>query len=116
MLVLVAWLFYETQSANKRVMMLSNVVQSSNRRELCIYAIISTLFGLSYVGRFVINMYVFAEENSLSLFVMEMLFLGVYLLEGSSMGAVMMIHYINFKKDCQLTDSKIDTTQTSILH
>ena len=100
MLLLVAWLFYETQSANNRVMMLSNVVQSSNRRELCVYAIISTLFGLSYVGRYVINVYIFGTNAIvLPIFGMEMLFLGVYLLEGSSMGAVMMIHYINFKKD-----------------
>ena len=75
------------------------MVQNNINKERCVYAIVSTFFGLSYVGRYVINIYFYGENCRLSVFGEEMLFMMVYILEGASMGVVMMLHYLNFKKD-----------------
>ena len=55
MLLLVVWLFVETQRAVKREMRQFGKVQYNLRKERCIYAVISFFFALSYIGRFYVN-------------------------------------------------------------
>ena len=55
MLILVFWLFLETQRAVKRERKLYGKVQHTLRAERCTYAIVSFFFALSYIGRYTIN-------------------------------------------------------------
>ena len=55
MLLLVVWLFVETQRAVNRERRARGKVMHTMRRERCTYAIISIFFALSYIGRFILN-------------------------------------------------------------
>ena len=59
MTLLVIWLFVETQRAvnRERKARLDGQVTHTLRRERCTYAIISIFFGLSYIGRYMVNDY-----------------------------------------------------------
>ena len=100
MLLLVIWLFIETREAVKREKFArqDGLVKHTLRRERCIYAIIIALFGLSYMGRYIFNVYlecVFEWKNFFNNIFSLML---VYLFEGMSMGVLMLFHLINFKQ------------------
>ena len=113
MLLLVAWLFYETQSAVSREMRLCGRVQNNYRKEMRVYAIVSIFFGLSYVVRYAVNVYVYAEASGYYLPVM--LFMMAYILEGLSMGVVMILHFVNFKKEEKLVFKVLDETKDSLV-
>ena len=59
MILLVAWLFVETQRAVNRERQARQDGKVSNAfwRERCTYAFISLIFALSYIGRFILNFY-----------------------------------------------------------
>ena len=101
MILLVVWLFIETQRAVNRERRASDVggVTPSLRRERCTYAIISIFFGLSYIGRYILNSYGSNfDEPVLSPFALEMTGVIVWLFEGLSMGCLMLFHYVNFQE------------------
>ena len=100
MVLLVVWLFVETQRAVNREMQLNGRVMHTLRRERCTYALISTFFGLSYVGRFALNEYNTYTCGGYSwiyysVFMAEIL---VWFFEAASMGLLMMFHSINFNQ------------------
>ena len=107
MVLLVVWLFVETKRAvdRERRSRQDGKVTHTLVRERCTYAIISTLFGLSYIGRFVLNTYIDCEVNE-SPFVLQMTVVSVFLLEGSSMGVLMLFHCINFKHGSLLASKR----------
>ena len=59
MVLLVLWLFIETRGAVNRETSArqDGKVTHTLRRERCTYAIITTFFGLSYIGRYYVNEY-----------------------------------------------------------
>ena len=98
MILLVIWLFVETQRAinRERRMRLDGKVAHSLTRERCTYAIVSTLFGLSYVGRFIDNDFMQCGTWLGSFYTYEIVNDLVYLFEGLSMGVMMLFHWKNF--------------------
>ena len=98
MLLLVVWLYVETQRAVNREMRQAGKVQYNLRKERCTYAIISFFFAISYIGRFVYNVFVDCggAGQKLPLYAIEMLFVLVCLFEGVSMGVLMLFHWANF--------------------
>ena len=107
MLLLVTWLFIETQRAVRREIKLFGKVRHTLRRERCTYAVITTFFALSYVGRFLLNVFEDScrREASGSIYVQLMTQIIVYLLEGVSLGVLMLFHLINFKHGSLMTKS-----------
>ena len=55
MISLVIWLLYETKLAVKREMLITGRVQHPLRKERRIYALITTVFAISYIGRFIFD-------------------------------------------------------------
>ena len=55
MVLLVTWLFIETQRAVNRETKEYGNVMHKLKRERCTYALISTIFGVSYLGRFYLD-------------------------------------------------------------
>lgn len=55
MISLVIWLLYETKLAVRREMQTLGRVQHPLRRERRIYALITSIFAISYIGRFVFD-------------------------------------------------------------
>ena len=98
MLMLVFWLFYETQRAVNREKQASGKVTDTLWRERCAYAIISVIFALSYIGRYFLNVYDTFGDGIGSSFAQEITYIIVYMFEGASMGVLMMFHLVNFKK------------------
>ena len=104
MISLVIWLFVETQRyiiRERQARQDGRVVTHSLRRELCSYAIITVFFALSYIDRFFYNIFLVDGHTvsiSFSLFTYEMVEGLVWLLEGLSMGVLMLFHYVNFKE------------------
>ena len=98
MIFLVIWLFVETKRAVNREMQQNGIVRHSLRRERCTYAIISTFFVLYYSGRFFVNDLDTCENFEFvdSFYAREMILFVFYLLEGLSIGVLMMFHYENF--------------------
>ena len=78
------------------------------RSERCTYGVISIFFGLSYLGRFYVDLFDFC--NGSTSFTVEMSFLVVWLLEGASLGILMAFHFVNFKSGTLLSDSSCDPT------
>ena len=68
------------------------------RRERCTYAIISIFFGLSYIGRYVMNVCDFCGDGLGSEFDQLMIQIIVYFFEGASMGVLMLFHCKNFSE------------------
>ena len=100
MILLVVWLFVETQRAvsRERRVRPDGKVTHSLRRERQTYALITILFALSYIGRFVLNEYDSCGKKIGSHFAAEMTYASVYLFEGASMGVLMLYHCLNFKQ------------------
>ena len=61
MILLVAWLFIETYRvvAREKRAMQEGFVSQNLHKERCTYAIISTFFALSYIGRFIYNRFAY---------------------------------------------------------
>ena len=98
MVILVIWLFIETQRAVDRERRTNGKASHNNlRKERCIYALITIFFGLSYVGRFVLNEFNSSGRKIGSQFTYQLTYIIVYLLEGVSMGVLMLFHSKNFK-------------------
>ena len=97
MVSLVIWLFIETRRAVAREILArqDGHVTHTLRKERCIYAIITTFFGLSYLGRYVMNEYIFGVGDSFADYVATTV---VYLFEGMSMAVLMLFHFMNFRK------------------
>ena len=57
MTFLVIWLFVETKRAVDREMKQNGSVKHNLKKERCTYAVISIFFGLSYITRYVKNVY-----------------------------------------------------------
>ena len=68
-------------------------MQHRLRKERCSYAIISFFFALSYALRFFFNVFVACNWTT---FLIDILNTSVYLIEGSSMGILMIFHMKNF--------------------
>ena len=101
MTLLVIWLFVETQKAvnRERQARLDGKVTHTLRRERCTYAIISIFFALSYIGRFILNVYDSCAGQGIgSKFVQDITYVTVYLVEGASMGVLMLFHCKNFSQ------------------
>ena len=97
MILLVIWLFVETQRAVDREMKHRGIVQHTLRRERCTYTIITLLFGLSYVIRFYLDKYNSCRDITGSYFGYDMTLTVCFLLEALSMGVLMGFHFVNFK-------------------
>ena len=68
------------------------------RKERCTYITISSFFALSYIGRFLLNQHGFCGSGNWTPFAYEMTKVIVYLVEGASMGVLMIFHMKNFKQ------------------
>ena len=98
MIFLVIWLFFETQRAVDKDMQMYGKVQHTLKRERCTYAVITTFFALSYIGRFYLNEFEYCEEfTPATSFAFCLSLVLVWLLEGVSMGVLMVFHLLNFK-------------------
>ena len=101
MLLLVMWLFVETQRAveRERRARLDGRVTPTLRRERCTYAIVSFIFALSYIGRYYMNEYAYYGcGNAIgSIFANCMTEIVVFFFEGASMGVLMFFHFKNFR-------------------
>ena len=82
------------------------------RRERCTYAIVTFFFAFSYFVRFAINKYNICEANHT--FGEEMFYIGLWLIEGASMGVLMGFHYANFKHGSLLSANNTEQLQASI--
>ena len=96
MILLVIWLFVETKRADDREMKQNGVGKKDLQKERRTYAMITTFFGLSYFGRFFINTYDYCGQIEPD-FTYVMTYIIVYLLEGASIGVLMLFHFLNFK-------------------
>ena len=111
MLLLVAWLFVETQRAVNREMRLYGKVQHTLRSERCTYAIISFFFALSYIGRFYLDVFVACGEPT---FAAEMDCTVVWAFEGASMGVLMLFHMVNFKTGTLLSIGQLEPPYATV--
>ena len=103
MILLVIWLFVETQRAVNRERRSRGRVQWSLRRERCTYAIITFFFALFYCGRFIINNRMVCATGYRSTFFIEMVWFSVFFIEGASMGVLMIFHLLNFEEGTLMT-------------
>ena len=119
MTLLVIWLFVETQKAvnRERQARLDGKVTHTLRRERCTYAIISIFFALSYIGRFILNVYDSCAGQGIgSKFVQDITYVTVYLVEGASMGVLMLFHCQNFRQGSLFsTRKKVTPEYASIM-
>ena len=116
MLLLVTWLFVVTQRAVKLERQTIGVAGQTLWKERCTYAVITTFFALSYIGRFIINEYDTCGENmDRSFFFLEMTLNIVYLFEGVSMGVLMAFHFFNFKTSRSILSLKGQEPYASIM-
>ena len=116
MISLVIWLFVETWRVVERERRLTGAVRHTMWKERRRYAIISTVFGLSYIGRFFINEY---DSDACgkpigSDFDYLMTLISVWLLEGLSMGVLMIFHLRNFKYGSLFSSRKKERPYASI--
>ena len=97
MVSLVIWLFIETQRAVERERRAKGIVTHTLWQERRTYTTISIFFALSYICRYVFNLYISDCGQGIdSFFAIFMIELIIYLLEGASMGVLMMFHMKNF--------------------
>ena len=112
MTLLVIWLFVETQRSieRERQARLDGKVTYNLWRERRTYAIISTIFGLSYIGRGFYNVYNSGGDGfGGSVFAAQMVEFTIYLFEGASMGVLMVFHCINFSNGRLFTRRKLES-------
>ena len=88
MIILVIWLLFETHRGKAK---------HSMREEKLTYAIVSALFGLSYLGRVSLNHYDSSRLDHKYPFAYYMGCVSVYLFEGLSMGILMLFHHCNYR-------------------
>ena len=100
MVLLVIWLFIEARGAVNREKLArqDGTVTHTLKRERYTYAVITTFFGLSYIGRHFEDVYVECGIVSKSEFWILNSSMIVYLIEGMSMGVLMLFHFVNFKQ------------------
>ena len=98
MTILVLWLFVETKRAvdRERQARQDGRVTNTLRKERCTYAIVSIIFGLSYIGRVGLNEYE-SCESYIPEYGYQMVQVTCWLFEGVSMGVLMGFHFANFK-------------------
>ena len=111
MTLLVIWLFVETQRSieRERQARLDGKVTYNLWRERRTYAIISTIFGLSYIGRGFYNVYNSGGDGfGGSVFAAQMVEFTIYLFEGASMGVLMVFHCINFSNGRLFTQKEVE--------
>ena len=111
MCLLVAWLFVETYRIKAReknkLTAQDGSVTNSLHKERCTYAIISSFFALSYVGRFILNEYIFGCGTAPWLYFSKLFTeVVIYLFEGGSMGVLMYFHMANFEQGSQFSSTK----------
>ena len=99
MIILVAWLFVGTYRADSRERLASNRAHAAFtlKKERCWYAIITTFFGLSYIGRFFEIRFDECGPTIGTEFAQEMTFMTVQFFEGLSMGTLIILHLLNFR-------------------
>ena len=110
MVLLVAWLFIEMQrddaETRRRRRRGYTIHREPMPKELRIYLIITSLFALSYIGRFIINKYFSCSDDLIgSLFDAYMVTNAVYALEGASMSAIMLNHLTIVETEPKRRDS-----------
>ena len=116
MILLVIWLFVETQRAVNREKRSSGKVQHTLWRERCTYAIISFIFALSYLGRYGIDVRMACmESHHRTIFFTEIVVVSVYLIEGASMGVLMIFHFLNFDSGTLMVEPRSTITGDSIV-
>ena len=115
MALLVVWLFVETlrdDAQTRRDRKRGYTVhRESLFRELCIYAIVSSLFALSYIARFTLNDYFVCNgNNAASVFAHNMAKMVCYLFEGASMGGIICSHMYymseSMRNDCRSSSTE----------
>ena len=116
MVLLVIWLFIETREAVNREKLArqDGTVTHTLKRERYTYAVITTFFGLSYIGRHFEDVYVECGYVSKSEFWILNSSMIVYLIEGMSLGVLMLFHFANFKQGMPIL-SHDDKTSVIIL-
>ena len=81
------------------------------KRERCTYALISTMFGVSYLGRFYLDAELFCQ--GIYTFKMEIVCVLVWLFEGVSIGVLMLFHRINYLHGSGLLKEEEDNEEGS---
>ena len=110
MVVLVAWLFVEMQrddaETRRRRRRGFTIHKEPMPKEMRIYLIISSLFALSYIGRFFINKYFRCYDDLIgSHFDANIVELAVFVLEAGSMLAIMLNHLTIVETEPKREDS-----------
>ena len=110
MVLLVAWLFFEMQrddaETRRRRRRGFTIHKEPMPKEMRNYLIITALFALSYIGRFIINKYFGCSDDAIgSAFDAFMVQLAVYILEAGSMGAIMLNHLTIVETEPKREDS-----------
>ena len=95
MTFLVIWLFVETKRAVDREMKQNGSVKHNLKKERCTYAVISIFFGLSYITRYVKNVYSICLQTH-PIYFEEINWIILFFLEGVSIGVLMAFHVANF--------------------
>ena len=108
MLSLVIWLFIEVQRAVKRELLQLGYVRHRMRKERCTYAIVSFVFALSYVVRFYFDVFTACRDSSI--FQKYVTSISVVLIEGFSMGVLMVFHMLNFKGGTLMAETRISSS------
>ena len=86
-------------------------------KEKFTYAIVSFFFALSYVFRFYANIFVYCNDSNPDAFIDEMFSVSIYLIEGTSMGVLMIYHLINFEGGTLMAETRtIAHSSGSIVH
>ena len=122
MLALVAWLFCETHLAVKRDQKNGRVVNYRLKKERCVYGVVTSVFAISYIGRWYILLHWFcatSDDVQATVFEIYMTYNTVYWFEAMSMGVLMAFHCKNFTTersmfdddDTLLVETEFKTTQ-----
>ena len=75
---------------------------------------ITIFFGLSYIGRFLVNDFEYGKAGIVSLYAKYLTLVLVWLSEAASLGALMIFHLVNFREGRMLSDPESRQTCVSI--
>ena len=109
MALLVVWLFVEMQrddAKTRRDRRRGYTIHKERMpKELCVYAIITSLFALSYIGRFILEEHFGCDSDYTgSSFVAYIVQYACYLFEGAIMGAIMCSHMAFYQTKSERED------------
>ena len=110
MLALVIWLLVEMRRVTDRENGQSGAGRDILWNERCTYVWITIFFALSYIGRFMVDVIVKPQcaDDLVGSFSDRMLTMAVWLLEGVSMGTLMIFHWKNFQSGSLFSSKTAD--------